>query len=127
MPEGIYLDALSLGPIELAIKMSKLITNTKKYLNFFKWHRYYTYHLTSDDSYHREVCGLCELLNNNVLMSQTTIVSNVSQWWNEESPVAITTKSNWGDSPDIELILDDEEDTNDNGIMSKLYNFLFAL
>lgn len=129
IPEGIYLDALSLGPKELAKRMSEIINDTYKYSQFFKWHGYYTFHLSSDDMYQREVCGLCELLNNNVLMNQTTIVRNITQWWNEESPVLNATSNipKWGDEDSfLDFILDEEEDTSVKGFVSQLYNLVFG-
>lgn len=131
MPEGIYLDALKLEPKELAIRMSEVIKDKNKYYEFFKWHGNYSFHLTGEDSYLREVCGLCELLNNNVLMNQTTIVSNISKWWNEESPfLKVTSKPVfWNRNEEhLKLLLDEEEvhDTGVHGFVSKLYNLVFG-
>lgn len=86
MPDGIYLDALSLGPAELARRMTEIIANRNKYYEFFKWHGYYSFHDTEEDLYKREVCALCELLNNKTLMQQSIVFTNLSQWWNEDFP-----------------------------------------
>lgn len=86
MPDGIYLDALRLGPVELARTMNEIINDTNKYYDFFRWHGYYSFHDTEEDLFKREVCALCELLNNKTLMQQSTVFSNLSLWWNEDFP-----------------------------------------
>lgn len=130
MPDGIYLDALKLGPQELATKMSEIIADKHKYYDFFRWHNYYDFNLTSEDDYHREVCGLCKLLNNGVLMNQTTIMRNISKWWNETSPVLPqkSAPAMWHENKEIKLEFDEEEihDTGVNGFMLKLFNRVFG-
>lgn len=128
MPEGIYLDALSLEPAELAITISEIINDIENYYEFFKWHGYYSFHFTGEDAFHREVCGLCELLNNKSRMNQTTVFSNITHWWNEENPTIHGTIGNeYFSDVRIELILN-EEDVHETGVkelMSKLYKYVF--
>lgn len=82
MPDGIYLNALTLGVKGLAKEMNDIIHNPRRYFDFFKWHGHYTFHATSDDEYHYEICGLCATLNNKTRSEQRTVYSNITAWWN---------------------------------------------
>lgn len=84
MPDGIYLNALTLGVKGLAKEMNDIILNPQRYYDFFKWHRYYTFHQTADDEYHFQVCGLCAMLNNKTRREQRTVHRYITEWWNSE-------------------------------------------
>lgn len=119
MPKGTYLDAKRLGPERLAKRMNEIIKDKDAYHKFFKWHGYYSFHFTGEDQFHREICGLCELLNNKTLMKQTSIWHNIVQWWNEPRPA---TRAPW------HLILDDDTEISETGVKGfaiKLYNYVF--
>lgn len=118
MPKGTYLDAKKLGPERLAKRMNEIIKDENAYHDFFKWHGYYSFHFTGEDHFHREICGLCELLNNKTRMKQTNIWHNIVQWWNEPPPA---TRAPW------DLILDDKvvSETGVEGLAIKLYNYVF--
>lgn len=88
MPDGMYLDALSLGPEELAKRMNEIINDRNTYYDFFKWHGHYSFHNSDEDVYRREVCALCELLNNETVMEQSTVFNDLNLWWNEEHPAS---------------------------------------
>lgn len=129
MPEGIYLDALRLKPAELAMTMSKMMNDTYTYYDYFRWHEYYSFHFTGEDSFHREVCGLCELLNNKSRMHQTTVFNNLTQWWNEESPTFTDKVKKQYFFSDVipNLILEaDFYEPSANDLMTGLYNFVFT-
>lgn len=84
MPDGIYLNALTLGIKGLAKEMNDIILKPQRYQDFFKWHGYYTFHQTADDEYHYAVCGLCAMLNNKTRREQRTVHSLIAEWWNCE-------------------------------------------
>lgn len=117
MPKGIYLNAWTLGPKLLAQKMNTIINDKNKYYNFFKWHGYYTFHYTGEDNYHREVCGLCEFLNNRSPIIQRRVFSNITQWWNE-APTATTTETPM-------FVIAEDEDNTLQGLLLRIINFIF--
>lgn len=84
MPEGIYLNARHLDPEELAKTMNEIIYNKTKYYDFFKWHRYYSFHNPEDSGYNDEICTLCAMLNNVIQMNRTSTYSSIASWWNED-------------------------------------------
>lgn len=121
MPDGIYLNARTLGPVKLAQAMLDAIFNKKKYFEYFRWHGHYSFHYTGEDEFHDEICGFCELLNNKIAMEQKS-VRPTNIWWNE-----------WHNGPPVppdnflHLIID-EEKTNTSGItgvVSNIYNHIF--
>lgn len=120
MPEGIYLDALSLGPAGLAKRMTEIINDINTYYEFFKWHGYYSFHFTGEDAFHREVCGLCEVLNNR--MHETSVFKDIVEWWNGGYH-----SSDSMSAPQWELILDEENDEEKvkEGMGTRLLNFVF--
>lgn len=118
MPEGIYLNGWRLGPEALANRMNDIIKDKNQYYKFFKWHGYYSFHFTGEDNYHREVCGLCELLNDNTKRRHRGWIINISEWWNE-SPT--TTTSTYP----LLTILDEEEDDDVRGLWRRIYKFVF--
>lgn len=116
MPKGVYLNARSLGPELLARRMNDIIKDKNKYYDFFKWHGYYSFHHTGEDNFYREICGLCELLNDKAKRRQRCVFINITQWWNE-SPTTTTA------STPMVFIVDQDDDAR--GILSKFYNFVF--
>lgn len=82
MPDGIYLNAKTQGIDEVAEKINYLIHNPQRYFEYFKWHRYYSFHDTDDDQYRDAVCGLCAFLNNESRRAQRTVYTNITEWWN---------------------------------------------
>lgn len=84
MPDGIYLNALTLGVKGLAKEMNDIIHNLQRYYDFFKWHGYYTFHMTADDEYRNEVCGLCAMLNNKTRRGQSPAHRYIAEWWNSD-------------------------------------------
>lgn len=80
MPDGIYLNARSFVPEKLATEIVEIIHDKKKYYEYFKWHRYFSY------SHCREghnICELCAMLNNHTQRTATSVYMNFSLWWNE--------------------------------------------
>ncbi|XP_026326210.1 alpha-(1,3)-fucosyltransferase C-like [Hyposmocoma kahamanoa] len=68
MPDGMYLNARTLGVKKLAEEMSSIISNPQRYIDFFKWHGYYTFYdshrLDSNDTYF--ICNVCTKLNKRI-------------------------------------------------------------
>lgn len=121
MPEGIYLNARTLGPTKLAHAMLDAIYNKDTYFEFFKWHGYYSFHYPGENDFYDEICGLCDLLNNKTVMNQTTI-RRTNVWWNEWHTGPPTSDNNF-----MKLIID-EEKTNSlgiSGIVSNIYDHFF--
>lgn len=82
MPDGMYLNANILGAHILAKEMNDIIKDPKRYFNFFKWHRYYSFHNSDEDNHHDAVCGFCALLNNKTRRNQKTVHKYIAKWWN---------------------------------------------
>lgn len=124
MPDGIYLNAVNNNAEDLAKDISDIIQNPQRYFDFFKWHRYYSFHSSEQYNYHDPVCGLCALLNNKTRRNQYTVYKHMTKWWNEGR---IDKKSS--DVPlNINLIVDEEKPSPNNnvfGLFSNLYNHLF--
>lgn len=85
MPDGIYLNALELGPENLAKKMFEIISDRTAYHNMFKWHEYYIYQdpLKSPDT--NGFCAFCALLNYNWKRKQRKVYKNIVKWLNENA------------------------------------------
>lgn len=79
MPKGIYIDALELGPRELAKQMNDIILDKARYCDFFRWHGYYSFHDTADHLHHDAICGLCALLND---QTRRNVYTHLTKWWN---------------------------------------------
>lgn len=117
MPDGIYLNARLLQPEALAHQMSDIISNKNKYYNFFKWHRYYSFHETSHDNYRNEICTLCAILNNMRKGNVTSVYMDIDQWWNGSPDIA-----HW-DEP---AITEESDEINDAlKIVSSIYEIFF--
>ncbi|KAJ0171789.1 hypothetical protein K1T71_012552 [Dendrolimus kikuchii] len=80
MPDGIYLDAVKLGPKALAKEMAYLINMKEKYYDYFKWHNYYSYHEVEEVAETDPFCGLCSLVNEQNL-EETKILHDFRKWW----------------------------------------------
>lgn len=91
MPDGIYLSANTLTIKELAKKMVDLIQNKELYYEYFKWHNHYIYRDVVASVTTDPYCKLCEAINNEEIMSQTTIYEDIGMWW---SPEKCQTKTN---------------------------------
>lgn len=117
MPEGIYIDAGKLGAKGLANEMNDLINNPVRYLDFFRWHRYYTFHNANEDDFKASVCEFCAILNNNTRRNQRTVYKNITKWWNE-----------WGHVHPTTVIKKDvpEEPNGVIDIINKMYEYIFT-
>lgn len=82
MPDGAYLDARELGPEKLAKVMFESILNKKQYYEFFKWHRYYSFHDAKENPETDWFCGLCAALNN-MPRERRSIIKKFTRWWNK--------------------------------------------
>lgn len=86
MPDGIYLNARKLEVKRLAEEMNNIIHNPPTYIDFFKWHGYYTfddtYGLENNDTY--SVCKICAILNKRIQLKRRTTYTHISEWWNKD-------------------------------------------
>lgn len=82
MPDGIYLDAVKLGEAGLARKMLEIIDNRHEYYDFFKWHRYYSFHGTEESTETDVFCAFCATMNDLVQRNESSVYVSLSQWWN---------------------------------------------
>lgn len=83
MPDGIYLDALELGPAILARKIRDIIRNRKSYNDMFRWHSYYSYHNPLDHPDTSGICAFCALLNDKQQRKEITVYKNIIKWFND--------------------------------------------
>lgn len=84
MPPGMYLDALAFGPEALAVKMNDVITHKQKYYDFFKWHRYYSFHDPGESADSDPLCRFCEFLNKRIEINETKVYPDIIRWFNEK-------------------------------------------
>lgn len=82
MPQGIYLDALELGPVKLARKVCDIISMRQYYYNMFRWHNYYSYHNPLHDRANG-VCAFCALLNDQQRREEEKVYKNIVKWFND--------------------------------------------
>lgn len=82
LPEGIYLNALDLGPEKVAEKMVEIAEDKEKYYEYFKWKNHYTFHYMEESQQTDFHCLFCAAMNNEELMSRTTVMENFKDWWN---------------------------------------------
>lgn len=62
--------------------MNQIINNKAMYYDFFKWHRYYSFHAPIDSAFTDEICGFCAFLNNVTKSKATNVFPNIAHWWN---------------------------------------------
>lgn len=83
MPYESYIDAKKFGPELLAKEMVDIINNKQKYIDYFRWRRYYSLHDT-DESPETDVwCIFCKYLNDNLKLNKTTTYPELARWYNE--------------------------------------------
>ncbi|XP_053607874.1 alpha-(1,3)-fucosyltransferase C-like [Plodia interpunctella] len=81
MPDGMYLNARTLGPKQLALQMDSLIKNPDKYADYFRWKNHYSYHINHESPETDNVCSFCKLLNDEKKFSEKSVVKNFRTWW----------------------------------------------
>ncbi|XP_013199634.1 alpha-(1,3)-fucosyltransferase C [Amyelois transitella] len=81
MPDGIYLNALTLGPEKLAKEMNYLINNPKKYADYFKWKNHYSYHSRGESEETDDYCAFCKLLNDEEKFRRKSVIEDFRKWW----------------------------------------------
>ncbi|XP_045450183.1 alpha-(1,3)-fucosyltransferase C-like [Melitaea cinxia] len=79
LPPGSYLNGMELGAKELARQMNLIIENRTLYHDFFRWRNYYVYKETSSKE---DICKLCEMLNDEEKVAQTSVWHDFRKWWN---------------------------------------------
>lgn len=83
MPPESFIDARSLGPAALAMKMVEIINDKKKYYDYFRWRRYYSLHDTDESTETDVWCIFCKYLNDNLKLNRTTTYPDLLRWYNE--------------------------------------------
>ncbi|XP_063831724.1 alpha-(1,3)-fucosyltransferase C-like [Ostrinia nubilalis] len=78
LPPGSYINAREHEPRIVASMMHKAINNPQVYEDYFRWHNYYTYKRSPEDT---DVCNLCERLNEPLTFRA---VKNLRKWWLED-------------------------------------------
>lgn len=81
MPDGIYLDAITLSVSGLAKKMAELIHNKEEYYNYFRWHNHYSYHDSIDFSESDPYCNFCAMVNNDQRFEEISVYHDFRTWW----------------------------------------------
>lgn len=83
MPYESYIDAKEFGPEKLAEEMVDIINDKQRYIDYFRWHRYYSLHDT-DESPETDIwCIFCKYLNDNLKLNKTTTYPDLVRWYNE--------------------------------------------
>lgn len=83
MPDGMYLNALALGPERLAQKMNDIIRNQNLYYDMFRWRGYYSYHAADENPSSDAICMLCAHMNENKNVKQISMYPDMVRWYNE--------------------------------------------
>lgn len=83
MPDGVYLDALELGPAKLAKKIHNIINSRDSYYDMFKWHTYYSYYDPLAFPETNGVCELCAFLNSDQRRDERKMYKNIVKWFND--------------------------------------------
>lgn len=83
MPNGAYLDANILQPQELARIIYETVNDREKYYDFFRWHKYYSYHEPYESPDSDEICSFCAYLNKNkhINMYRSTVYKRITWFW----------------------------------------------
>nr|XP_053616394.1 alpha-(1,3)-fucosyltransferase C-like isoform X2 [Plodia interpunctella] len=79
LPPGSYLDASKMTANQLSKTMARLIASPKKYLQFFWWKKYYTYH---DPTLNENICNFCAYLHRNDVKELSETYKSFRKWWN---------------------------------------------
>ncbi|XP_053611797.1 alpha-(1,3)-fucosyltransferase C-like [Plodia interpunctella] len=87
LPPGSYLDALNLGPMELARTMKEIIENKTRYYDFFRWRNHFVYKRGENST---EICNVCTALNKD-LHTNLNIRSGFRLWWIAENDYKLKT------------------------------------
>lgn len=82
LPNGAYLNAKNYTPLELANKMDEIIKDKQKYYDFFKFHRYYTYHAVAESVDSDPLCAFCALVNDESKRNDRRTYAQFHKWWN---------------------------------------------
>ncbi|XP_053607599.1 alpha-(1,3)-fucosyltransferase C-like [Plodia interpunctella] len=81
MPDGMYLNARTLGPKALAKQIDLLIRNPDKYADYFRWKNHYSYHGRHESPDTDDICAFCKLLNDEDKFRENSVVGNFREWW----------------------------------------------
>lgn len=108
MPKGIYLDALELGPVNLARTMCEIIRKRQSYNDMFRWHNHYSYHDSLNEPNAGGLCTFCATLNDKPRRKQLTVYKNIVKWFND--------RKDWNSGPETEGVF------NNNPVMTNSYN-----
>lgn len=82
MPDGTYLNAYVLGVHEVVKQMNYTIRDKEKYYNYFKWHKYYTFHSPDENEYTDNYCTFCTRVNDIMRRDNENIYLHLADWWN---------------------------------------------
>lgn len=83
MPDGVYLNALELGPAKLAKEINNIINSRASYYDMFKWHTYYSYYDPLAFPETNGVCELCAFLNSDQRRDERKMYKNIVKWFND--------------------------------------------
>ncbi|XP_053616606.1 alpha-(1,3)-fucosyltransferase C-like [Plodia interpunctella] len=79
LPPESYLNAMKLSPKQLAKIMVNLIRKPEKYLQYFWWKSYYSFH---DPKVNENICNICSAVHNNHYWRRTEKMKKFRVWWN---------------------------------------------
>lgn len=81
LPDGTYLNAKEYTPLELADKMNEIIHDKQMYYDFFKFHRYYTYHAVAESVDTDPLCAFCAYINDEPRRNERRTYAQFTKWW----------------------------------------------
>lgn len=82
LPNYSYLDATEHTPRELAKAMQDIINHKEKYFDYFRWHKYYSFHDPYKSADTDDYCAFCTLLNDVGKRRERSVYTHFGKWWN---------------------------------------------
>lgn len=140
IPDGFYLNGNILSEEEVAAKINEAVQDKRKYYDYFRWHRYYTYQSTYGGDID-SLCAFCAFLNDNSIRTKRRVYTRIDKWWNDYRPQNTTENFivNYEDSgPYIKSVVSYREQNNEmhqmttistldnvNNFLTDLFNYYF--
>lgn len=63
--------------------MNDIIHDKQKYYDFFRFHRYYTFHAVAESADTDPLCAFCAFINDDSRRNQRRTYAQFSKWWHK--------------------------------------------
>lgn len=65
--------------------MNRTIHSKSRYVNYFKWHHYYSFHYPEESPESDAICEMCSIFNIIKQMQATSSYMNISRFWTSDN------------------------------------------